>query len=370
MDLENNGNSLPWGLLLAFGVGISVSGWSAEKVADANPVQFSGSAAEALLPEDENSLGLEERFDFLDSKRSVGGVTHPLTSEGFHQRGFPAGNVSRRPTDASTRWEEMARNWGQSGTAGSQSDNQFEAAVDRWSKGGSAGSARAGDTGDWLKEVSSSSSSVGNNRGAPSRRDPADSPALVFEQPIGSSRSLDPVVDLTGLPGNIAARSPAGRSSPYDGPSASGIGLPDLYRGAPASASVSRGSVSDLFRVSTSVRDLIEGPGAAARREAEDSHWLSLQSDATRDELNPVTARRWDFDPLSVRPRRDPWDRQAVLSTAEAGRGGGNASPLRELTERVLGPSSLAPALPASPSLDAPRPQVRSGSVELPGRKF
>jgi hypothetical protein len=111
-------------------------------------------------------------------------------------------------------------------------------------------------------------------------------------------------------------------------------------------------------------RQLLEAPSGRLASPSNPNDPINLLDDASRQQINPVTGQLPGALPLVIE-RRDGLDPLHRFSPLERPKG---LSPLPEANTRVLGSSSLSPAIvtPPQPALTPAQPTV----LEIPKRKF
>ena len=355
------GNVVGAGMVLAIlgAGGVSSRGAEATKPPPQERLQFSGAASDKLLYEESEATKSGSRFDFLDRNSSVGGAL-PGSSVGGAGAAGTATLLERFGGKTAG-----SRGWVLDGAEQQDDALRFEKAVDLWGQAARA-SKRSQQFADLLGDGRADSS-----KPAPRRtRNPAGDalgPALSFSESAKTTPSLDPLVDVSlGTPtwAGAGARGLATESVP-------GLGLatsPSLLPAA-AESPAREASLIDTLNLQKSFREILGSRGGSGQQ-GEDGEWLDLQVDSTREEVNPVVGNRWRItDSPGRASQTDPWNRPQESATS------GQASALRQsllerMTDKTMGPSSLAPALPLPSVLDSGRPALKGSSIELPARKF
>lgn len=358
------GNVAGVGVVLAIlgAGGVASRGAEATNSPPQERVEFSGTASDKLLYDESELTKPESRFDFLDRDSSMGGA-------------LPGASVGGGGATGNALLRERLRNrsagqggWVLGGAEEQEGASRFEEALDLWGQAARA-SKRSQQYADLLGEDRPKEGKVAPRRSRNTSGETLALPLSLVESGK-TSTSLDPLVDVplgtpawerTGVRALTAESAPnVGLASPPSGLSSIPVEPERLVREA---------SPMDALRLQKSFRDILEGSSGRGRTE-EDPGWLDLQADSTREEVNPVVGNRWRvMDSASRESQADPWQRGQEKATA------GEATALRrslleQMTDKTMGPSSLAPALPAPSVLDPGRPAPKGSSIELPTRKF
>jgi hypothetical protein len=294
----------------------------------------------------------------LDRGSSVEGVMGGPGTSPMAGRGAPR---DARMTELWQRQAGMGRSWSPGESEGSQGLSAFEraAGVREYSIGEAVGGGRPG----WASEPSPAA-----NPAVKPRSSSLGSPlAWDYSLDSGMASSLDPVLGIAPVGPGAGSLTRTDSWSPSLAPVVPG--MPGVM--GPASVSeVRAGLVSTIpvalgqHDVPRTIRELVEGPAGLRGRQGE---LLFGGENAARRELNPFLPR-------------EELELNQDLRLGEVTGGGtgfpggrpyvsGPSSALRELTERVAGPSSLAPAT-ALPGAELARPPRKTSLIEFPTRKF
>mgnify|MGYP000992218327 CR=1 FL=1 len=302
----------------------------------APPAAQSSASLFPELPDDGAGLLLPgNRFDFLRGGSSSGGGGE----------GLPTPTVGEHHSARSVDLLDRRRNWIYS----TQTPSSFELSAERaLGVRSSQPAASSGEAEGWLAEFF-------YDRGSQRTQNRPIDEILnrKFQMPDLNNSILGNVAPGMGLGGQNGSLGMA----PFRSPGL-GSATDSTRSGMAAELGLRQGELSG---VPTSIQELLGSPGSVNPL-ITGFDPINLRGDSTRQEVNPVSP-----DPLADLTRA-PRTVEALLDGPARTAGGGRLSVLDSFNTRMLGDSSLAPAV-------APRPEIRPvdqplGFGQFPSRKF
>jgi hypothetical protein len=314
-------------------------------------LEFSGFSLDSLP----SMGGTEGRLRPLDHKSSLGGVldlSQPAPASAGAAASRSRSGMWSQDLGASGKWQTLSPE----GVPGGQ--DPFERAAGVRDYGALFG--MAADAGVSPEKAPKSGAPSSSPLFSPREMISGSITAPGLSSGFAGRRSVDPILS--------PAWSGSGSHSPAEGvaPSLpSGVAVDGADRSRPTLSGV--GAVYDLKEglIPRTVRELI---GGGVDRRSRDADLRLLGENPTLTELNPYLPNRagdlLQTDPLR---RRETFGRSAASSISP--RYSNTESPLRDMTSKILGPSSLAPAL-ALPLQEPTRTPAQPSRDEGLTRKF
>jgi hypothetical protein len=344
--------------VFALAGGVCLPTWAAEPGPASEKIQFSSHGDALKLPGNDEDPDRIRPFESLERGNSMSGVLEPING-GPLALPPPQGTPNQRMTELWVHKLDQKKNWiyakpenlGDSPTA-----EQVMQVRDYDLSGATKRRDAMAEFLDGKAERLAASSLT------PLNPDRSDSPVL----PEGNSGSRPDFGRTLSLPETGGSR----RVAP-ERPFLAGLLPTEPQPTTPAANNPGgfllanpTGGTPDAARLPGSIRELLATPDGLNPL-ALGFDPINLRVDTTRQEINPITPRR--LTDLSLDKRLDI---TGVLTAPGMG-GSDHPSALDELASKLMGPSSLAPAVTAPVAAEVAHPVTsKAGVLQVPTRKF
>ena len=323
----------------------------------ADKIEFSNHRDSVKLPDASEGRDLTKAFESLQQGNSMSGVLEPL-GDGPGPIPLPQGSPDQRMLELLWQRLDQKKNWIYARPENLTSTPTAEEVMQVRSYDlDGAGKPRDGMS-DFFEGKGALPSTTSL---LPLDGERSDSPVL-FDPQFDSGLRLGSTLLLPGNPLDARQRGPADPLLPdaisQQTAAPAGNNPAGLFSQSPIP------TTPEVASVPISIRGLL-GTANGMNPLAAGFDPINLRADTTRQEINPVTGRSLRDLPLEKR-----MDVAGPLATPGAGTYD-RSSPLQEMESKILGSSSLAPAVAAPVGIETPRPIVsRPGTLQLPTRKF
>jgi hypothetical protein len=358
MQAHNSMRSSRAAIIAGLGLGLCLPIAAAEPapVAEkAEKIEFSSHRDAVRLPDANDGRDPSKLFESLQRGNSMAGVVEPLGADSS-PIALPQAPPDQRIKELMERKLDQRKNWIYSTSSDLQQNQTAEQVMQVRDYDLMEGDQRQ-------DRLSAFFNSKGKGASATAKIQPSDSTSpvlpdakadatLLLRSALSTSAAPDAKpAQPDGLPA-LSALPWASPERPSPGTAASLLNLN------PTSPAV------EAARAPVNIRALLGTPDGLNPLAISDP--INLPVDTTRQAINPITPQR----PMDV-----ALDRQMDLASQlglPARAGNDRSSALDEMASKLLGPSSLAPAVvvPTAPEVFRPQSPTRPGTVQLPARKF